>query len=147
MDYNRKLTETLAFVGALAPASQAVSTITAGLGPVNMNIIRRLMAIVNVGVVTTGTVDFQFQSSTTSGGAYTLIPGAQIVQITASNKIALLELSIETLMNLGVGPWVRGALIIGTAASFVSVEMAGGASRYEPSSDYNVAPFQTPVAV
>src|SRR3954454_6551575 len=91
-----QLSQALSIAAAeLDPVSQAAATVTSG--GVDMSKFERVMFVVMVGAVTTGTVDAKLQESATSGGTYTDISGASITQITTSNKIATLEIKATQL--------------------------------------------------
>ena len=51
----------------------------------------------------------------------------------------------ETLQSLGVGPWVKGQVVVAGATCAFAVEALGSHSRFLPMSDYNVAAVQAVV--
>src|SRR5947209_12267700 len=109
-----QLSQALSIAAAeLDPVSQGAATVTTG--GVDMSKFERVMFVVMVGAVTTGTVDAKLQESATSGGTYTDISGASITQITTSNKIATLEIK-ATQLSAGKA-FVRLSLTVGTAAT------------------------------
>ncbi len=133
MPYNENMSEGLVVLATLPSASQ--TTGAKAVGPFTITL------------GSSATIDFQIQSSATQGGSYVLVPGTAITQITAgASNLVLVELKMETLAILGVGPWIKGVLTPGTAASQGSV-IALGSPKYSPGSDYNVVtPAQILVA-
>ena len=88
-----------------------------------------------------------FEASTTSGGSYTPIAATEITQIsTGSTNLVLVELKAETIAGLGVGPFLKFYITVGTAASLVSAVVLASYS-YLPSSAAGAAltPAQTVV--
>ena len=80
------------------------------------------------------------QACATSGGSYADVTGAAITQITTGTEtIVFLEVRAETLQALGVGPYVKGVLTIGTAVCVAGVICYGGANRHDPASDFNAS--------
>ena len=137
MNYNQNLSEVCAVLGKLDPQSFAAGTTT--VGPIQTNISRRLVAIIKVGTIGTS-VDAKWTAATTSGGTYTDVTGAAITQITASSKIALLELkseSVESLMGSGY-QYVKLSLT-GVGTNLVDVVVLGAPARYQPNSTNNIA--------
>ena len=119
----------------LDPVSQGAATVTSG--GVDMSKFERVMFVVMVGAVTTGTVDAKLQESATSGGTYTDISGASITQITTSNKIATLEIK-ATQLSAGK-QFVRLSLTVGTAATLIAVLPLAGEARQKPASAQDIA--------
>lgn len=141
MDYNRNVSEQLSELGIISPVSQGAGSVLSAA--INAKLHRRIFAIVQVGVFgASATVDAQLQASATSGGAYTLITGTAITQLLAAGgngKVVIIELKAETLAALGVGPFVKLQITVGTAATLVSGVVFGADERYEPASDWNGA--------
>ena len=119
----------------LDPVSQGAATVTTG--GVDMSKFERVMFVVMVGAVTTGTVDAKLQESATSGGTYTDIAGASITQITTSNKIATLE--IKTTQLSAGKQFVRLSLTVGTAATLIAVLPLAGEAHQKPASAQDIA--------
>jgi hypothetical protein len=143
MPYNENLTEGLAVLGQLAPANQ--STSAKAIGPFNTKYFRRVIFDINLGVLgSSATIDFKVQAAATSGGTYTDVTGTAITQITAgATNFVRVEVRAETLGGASQGPFIKGVLTPGTAASQASV-VAYGVAGYSPASDYNVVtPTQT----
>lgn len=144
MPYNERLTEALAFVAKLVPASRSAGAVN--VPSVQLTQGKKALFIVNGGSKgASGTLDFKLQSSATSGGTYADIAGAAIAQIVADDKFALLEIRGETLVGLGVGPWVRGVLTTGVNAVLSSVEVILAPTDYSPASLLNSGVDQTVV--
>ena len=143
--FNENMSEGLAVMGWLAPASQTVGTKT--VGPFNTQLMRRVIFFVECGALG-GTVDFKVQASATQGGTYADVSGTTVTQVTTgATNLLIVEVSETALMSAGQGPWLKGVLTIGTGASQGSVLALGGSPRYSPASDYsNVAATQTLVA-
>lgn len=141
MDYNRNVSEALAPVGQITPTSQAAGEQLSAA--INMQLHRRLFAVISVGAFgASATLDAVFKASSTSGGTYTAVTGAAITQMLAAggnNKIVTIEVKAETLAALGVGPWVKLSVTVGTAATLTSAVVLGACERYEPASDNNLA--------
>ncbi len=137
MDYNRNLSESLAVVGKIDPSSQAAGELLSGA--INMLTHRRIFAIISVGAFgASATVDATFKASSTSGGTYAAVTGTAITQALAGggNNIVLeIELKAETLAQLGVGPFVKLSVTVGTAATLTSAVVLGACGRFEPESD------------
>lgn len=139
--YNQNLSEVLAVLGQVKPSSLNTTTT---IGPFNTAGFYRVLFVLNIGTLgSSGTVDFSVYGEPTNGGAATQITGSAITQITTgASNIVLVEVRCETLASQGIGPWLKGTLITGTAASLVSVVVLGDYC-YDPSSDHNVvAPTQ-----
>ncbi len=137
--YNQNITEGLSQLGSIPPASQSVAAhSTAAIGLKNS---RRLLFAIHVGAISGGaTVDFKVQACATSGGSYADVAGAAITQITSgAETIVFLEVKAESLQSLGVGPYVKGVLTVGTAVCVAGVICYGGSNRYDPASDFNAA--------
>jgi hypothetical protein len=136
--YNTPITESLALLTRIAPASQAAAAYNTGNG-VDMGLYGKLVFVVNLGTTgASGTVDFKLQAAPTSGGAFVDLTGYSITQLTATG-VALVEISSETLVALETAAgtaalnkyrWVRGVLTVGVSASVVGVEVFGALGRF-----------------
>jgi hypothetical protein len=139
---NNALSETLAIVGKIDPASLSAGAVNTTV--IDMKYIRRLMFIVAVGALgTSGTVDFLLKGDTSAGGSFaTTITGKSITQLTKAgsddNKQVIVEVSAEEVMQQGFR-YVRGVLTVGTAASQACVIALGGDLRYTAAADYDLA--------
>jgi hypothetical protein len=85
-------------------------------------------------------VDFHVKGATTSGGSYTTISGTSITQLTQAggngSQLVQVEVTAEQVQALGLGYlFLKGELVIGTAATPSAVLVQADVSRFEPSSD------------
>jgi hypothetical protein len=141
MEYTERISEKLAVVGVIN--SQLANNTTLSSGWINMNVIRRLLAILNLGATDT-TVDFKMQSATSSAGANSAdISGKVITQLsgTDDNKQAEIEIKAEEVGALGATrQWVRVQVIIGNGVTGanVGVIVLGAVLRYTPGADYDL---------
>lgn len=134
-----RLSEALALLATIDPVSQGAGTVTTGW--INMADLKRLLAIVNTGVLgAAATVDAKLQQATSAAGA-----GAkdiankaivQIVKATGDNKQALINLKGSELDVAGGFSFVRLSLTVGTAASLVGATVLGSSS-YESAAALN----------
>jgi hypothetical protein len=128
--YSMAMFETFGAVGQISPASVAAGTVQSG--SIDFSLVERIMAAIQSGVLSGGTIDFKFQDSATSGGTFGDIDTTcKIPQLTASSSIAELELRSESVAGRGK-PWIQGALTIGTASSLVAVVIWGAVSHFKP---------------
>ena len=133
MFVNQKISETLAVLATLDPASQAASTVTTGW--VDASTYLALMAEIQTGVLgASATVDAKLQQATdNSGTGVKDITGkaiTQIVKVSGDNKQALINMKASDLDTEGGFRFVRLSLTVGTAASLVSATLYGGIARY-----------------
>ena len=129
----------VARLGYVAPISQGAGTVT--MTAIDLRYFDRLNATVMVGVIgSSATVDFKFQGCATSGGSYADIDATNcaIPQITASGKIATLELMAQAVVGRGFR-YIKGILVVGVAATLVGVLIEGVDARYEPANQYDLA--------
>lgn len=137
------LSEKLAVIGKLDPASQSTSEKLTDAIPIKNH--RRFLFIVQVGALgSSGTVDFVVKGATSSGGSYTTISGTAITQLTQAgsddNKIVLVEVSAEAIGNLGLGyTHIKGSLTPGTAASIANIIVLAEVPRYTPAADFDLS--------
>lgn len=145
MDYNRNLSESLAVLALINPVSQSAGTVT--FGPIDLAQQRRVLALVQSGVIGTS-VDAKFTACKTSGGTYDDVPGAAITQITASNKVAKLELRAESVESLlGSGYRYAKLSLTGVGTNLIGGVILGAVSRYEPNSLNDAAAVSSTVVV
>lgn len=132
MDYNRRLTESLAVLASLAPASYNAGA--QAVGPVLAQNCKRYVLMVHVGSLgVAGTVDAKIQASTTSGGVYSDIPNAAITQITAgAENIVLVEITGESILAAGKGSYIKGVVTVGVNAVVLAAKLLGAVGGYEP---------------
>jgi hypothetical protein len=138
---NAKGTEVLALLATINPISQGVGT--ANSGWVSMADMRRLLALVNTGVLGAGaTVDSKLQQAKDAAGTGAKdIAGKAIVQIvkaTGDNKQALINVKGSDLDVAGGFGFVQLSITVGTAASQVSGALLG-IPVYGPASSFNQA--------
>lgn len=148
MNANVPVSEKLALVGQVQPASQAVGTFQTQA--INTALHRRVWFEITTGALGAGaTVDFKVQAAATAGGVYADVPGGitSIATIAVSGDLAECEVRAETLQTLGVGPFIKGTLVVGVAASVAAVNAWGAAERYFPASDHNLANVSSIVSV
>lgn len=142
MNPNTKLSEQVAFMATLDPASVAASTVVTAWVP--MANVFQLSALIQTGVLgTSATVDAKLRQATDSSGTGAKdITGkaiTQIVKATGDNKQAIVEVRAEELdVNNGYG-FVALSITVGTAASQVSAALIAASTRYTPASTFNQA--------
>jgi hypothetical protein len=142
MNPNVKLSEKVAFLATLDPASVAPGTVATAFVP--MSNIGQITALLQTGVLgASATVDAKLrQAQDAAGTGAKDIAGkavAQIVKATGDNTQALVEVRAEDLdVNNGYG-FVALSVTVGTAASQVSAALIGSATRFLPASTFNQA--------
>jgi hypothetical protein len=143
--YTQQLSQRLGVVGSIHSASQSVGT--ALTEAIDLSKSRRFLFVVDVGALgASATVDFKVQGATTSGGTYTTIANTSIAQITTNNQVATVEITTEGVQALNLGyTYIKGALVVGTAASQASVVAYAADSRNEPTSKQNVSYVAAPI--
>jgi hypothetical protein len=127
-------TERVSVVDQLAPLSQGAATVNGAA--VDMLYFSRLMYILKVGVVSTGTVDFKLQGSVNGTSGWTDLTGKAITQITASTKIVKVGVVAEDLQGGGYR-YVRSVLTAAVAASLVDVTALATCGAYKPEASFN----------
>jgi hypothetical protein len=135
--YSEQLTQALAVVGHLDPVSQGAGNVLSEA--VDMSKYHRLLAVIQVGAVGAGpgTVDAKLRDSATSGGSYSDISGKAITQISASNKIATIELRPDE-MNSGA-QFCKLSLTVGTNAVLIAAILLGAEANHKPGNAGNIA--------
>lgn len=139
--FTEQLTQALSIpVASKPPANYAANNTTAyTVGPVSMAESRRLLAIINMGVIGANTnVQCYLQASNASGGTYANISSTnQAVTLDTSNTMATIEVRAD---EIGTNnQYVQLAMLItgsGTGA-FLSATLIGGECAYKPGSQYN----------
>ncbi len=134
--YHEQLSEALAVVGTIDPASLAAAEHLTDA--IDMSKYRRVLFIITTGVLgTNATIDFTIKQATTSGGSYDLQVGGNssptkaITQLTKAandNDQVLVEVRAEECTRR----WLKGSLTVGTAASLASVVALGAVARQQP---------------
>lgn len=142
MNPNVKLSEKIAILATLDPASVAAGTVTTAFVPLaNVGL---LSALIQTGLLgTAATVDAKLMQAQDSAGtnakAITGKAIAQIVKASGDNKQAIVEVRPEELdVNNGFG-YVALSVTVGAAASQVGAALIGSAARYLPASQFNQA--------
>jgi hypothetical protein len=136
------LSESLALVATIDPASVAASTVTTDV--IDLKLARRVVFIVAVGTLgASATVDFVVKGDTSGGGSFTTtITGKSITQLTKAgsddNKQVIVEVSAEEAAQQGFR-YVRGALTVAVAASQACVIALAGDLRYSAAADFDLA--------
>jgi hypothetical protein len=107
----------------LSPIAARTSTVT-GTGVDTLGYEGQMGAVQHVGVVsgTTPTLNGKLQSSDTSGGTYTDVPGATFTEVTATDNLQKISFDRRAAKR-----WIRYVgTIAGTSPSFtVGVTLAG----------------------
>lgn len=137
---NQKISEGVAVMATLDPASVGVSTVVTGW--VDQSVFFFVMALIQTGVLgAAATVDAKLQQATDGAGTGAKdITGKAIVQIlkaTGDNKQVLINMKEADLDTEGGFRFVRLSLTVGTAASIVDATLLGGVPRYLPANTYN----------
>jgi len=143
--YTENLSQELAVVGVIHSQSLTAGTYT--IQGIDMSYFRRILFIVDMGVVTaTGTLAFVAQGCSTSGGTYVTIDGTNAALATAStsNKILQLELRAEKVGNAAVAAgtsyrYVGCLLTTANAATLGCVIALGAVARNKPASLQDIA--------
>lgn len=141
--YTEKLGQQLNLIGQLSPASVSASTVLTA--SIDMSKHRRCLFIIQTGVLgASATIDFSITQSATSGGSYVAISPAlaitQLVKASNDNNIAMIEIAAE---QLTPGQrFIKGNLVVGTAASIVGVIALASDDRYHPAADNLAAVVQ-----
>ncbi len=142
MNPNTKVSEQIAFLATLDPASVAPGTVVTAFVP--MANVFQLSALVQTGVLgASATIDAKLRQATDAAGTGAKdIAGkaiTQIVKATGDNKQAIVEVRAEELdVNNGYG-FVALSVTVGVAASQLSAALLGGSTRYSPASTLNQA--------
>ena len=139
---NQKISEGIAILATLDPASQAAGTYNTGW--VDQSVFMYVMALIQTGVLgASATIDAKLQQATDSSGTGAKdITGkaiTQIVKASGDNKQALINMKEADLDTEGGFRYVRLSLTVGTAASLVGASLVGGVPRYQPANAYNQA--------
>jgi hypothetical protein len=142
MNPNVKLSEKVAILATLDPASVAASTVLTSWVPVAN--IGQVTALIQTGVLGAGaTVDAKLRQATDSAGTGAKdISGkaiAQIVKASGDNVQAMVEARAEDLdVNNGFA-YVALSVTVATAASQLSAALIGSVARFAPASAFNQA--------
>jgi hypothetical protein len=125
--------------GAVLSAAGVVSNtpyLTAAVD-IKSSVGRKFVAVVNVGVIgSSGTVDGAFYWSATSGGSYSAIGSASLVQDTAGSKIHTVEVSTDKVVaTYPTAKWLKFGVSIGTANTPVGAVVLSTDGGYLPTTD------------
>lgn len=140
MSFNQKLTERLAIIGTIDPASLSATTHLTDV--IDMQNFRRVVFILLTGALgTNATLDFEVNGDTAANGTFaTQIEGkdiTQIVKATGDNIQAAVEVMAEEVAHQGLR-YIRGELAVGTAASLGAVLVLGEFLRYSDASEHDL---------
>ena len=139
--FTEQLTQALSIAAkSIYPANVAFdNTNAAVVGPVQMNVFRRVMAHLIVGVVTTNSnIQAYFQSSATSGGTFANIasgPTLGAAGVNTSNTEYTLEIRADQMPS--GQPWIKLAVLTNVANAFLSASCYFGESGYKPGNQYD----------
>lgn len=142
MNPNVKLSEKVAILATLDPASVAAGTVLTAWVPLAN--VGQLTALIQTGVLgASATVDAKLRQATDSSGTGAKdVTGkaiTQIVKATGDNVQAMVEMRAEDLdVNNGFA-YVALSVTVGTAASQLSAALIGSSTRYNPASSLNQA--------
>jgi hypothetical protein len=142
MNPNIKLSEVIAVMATLDPASVAASTVVTAWVP--MANVAKLTALIQTGVLgASATVDAKLRQATDAAGTGAKdVTGKAITQIVKASgdaKQAMIEMRAEDLdVNNGFG-FAALSVTVGTAASQLSAALIGSGARYLPASTLNQA--------
>jgi len=139
---NAKISELVAVLDTIDPASVAAGTVTTGW--VSVSQCERLAAIINTGTLgASATVDAKLQQASDSSGTGAKdITGkaiTQIVKATGDNKQAVINLRAEELDINNAFSYVRLSITVGTAASVLGANLIGMTVKNYPASVNNNA--------
>lgn len=140
MNANTKISEKIAILATLNPASVAPGTVVTTFVP--MALFGSVAALVQLGALGAGaTVDAKLRQATDATGTGAKdIPGkaiAQIVKASGDNTQAIIECRAEDLDTNSGFNFVALSVTVGTAASLVGASLIGGNGRFYPASSYN----------
>lgn len=139
---NQKISEAIAVLATIDPASQAAGTVTTGW--VDQSVFFFVLALIDVGAFgASATVDAKLQQAQDSSGTGAKdITGKAITQMLAAggnNKQVMISMKEADLDTENGFRYVRLSITVGTAATLVSALLLGGVSRFQPASAYNQA--------
>jgi len=142
MDINSKVSEQVAVLAALNPASVAASTVVTTWVPVaNFHSIAAILQTGSLGA--SATVDAKLRQATDSSGTGAKdITGKSITQLVKAsndNNQVIVECRPDDLDTANSFAYVALSVTVGTAASLISALLLGGNTRYAPASSLNAA--------
>ena len=135
MNTNIKLTEQIATLAVLAPASVAASTVLTAWVPVQDY--HSIVALIDTGVLgASATVDAKLRQATDASGTGAKdVTGKALVQIvkaTGDGKQASIEMRSDDVDTNGGFTHVALSVTVGTAASLLGARLIGANPRYLP---------------
>lgn len=145
--FTERLSEKLAIVATIDPASKTANTYYTD--DIDMKYWRRVIFILTLGAMTTNsTVDFSVVEGASASPTTAMSPAKGITQLTAAstddNKQVVVEVAVE---ELAAGSrYIRGKLVVGTAATIVGVIALADVGRYKPESAFDLASVDEIVA-
>jgi hypothetical protein len=140
MQTTQKAWEMLPVVGIIDPDAYTAATYLTGA--IDMSKYEQVMFIVMVGTMaSTSTVDFSVTESDASGGTYAAMsPAKAITQLTEagtdSDKQVVVVVRADDLTD--GKRYIKGSMVVGTAASDSGVVAIGLFPRYTPSTDIDL---------
>jgi hypothetical protein len=142
MNPNVKISEKLAILATLDPASVSAGTVVTTWVPVAA--FHSIAALIQTGVLgASATVDAKLRQATdsTGTGAKDIAGKAltQIVKASGDNVQAIVECRSDDLDTTNGYAFVALSVTVGTAASIVGAALIGGNGRYMPASAANQA--------
>lgn len=137
--YTEQLSQGLALIATIHPASYSAKTSSDGI---DMKLFRRVMFVINSGVIGANTIAGAVTGSTDNSTFTTTITGKSLNSGTFSGTVdnnheAIIEVTAEECEAAGVR-YIRLDLTPSGAALLSAVALAG-VVRYSPASDYNLA--------
>lgn len=146
MQYTEQLSQGLAVIATIDPASYSAVTSSDGI---DMRLFNRVMFVINNGVIGANTVTGVVVGSTDNSTFATTITGKSLAAGTFSGTIdnncqAIIEVSSEECATAGVR-YVRLNLTPSGAGLLSAVALAG-VSRYSPANAYDLASVNEIVA-
>jgi hypothetical protein len=144
MIYTERMSEAISVPAlGIVPFAGGAGTYTTAAVPLTK--LRRVLFTVQVGAMgASSTVNFNVQGCSTSGGTFVDIPNTSITPLAQSggngSQEVIVEITAEQVAALNLGyQFLKGKLVIATAATPSAVLVQGGVSRYEPASTLNDA--------
>ncbi len=142
MNSNVKLSEKIAILATLDPASVAASTVVSTFVPVAN--FQSITALIQTGVLgTAATIDAKLRQATDAAGTGAKdVTGKALVQIvkaSGDNKQAMIEMRGDDLDATGGFGFVALSVTVGAAASIFGAHVIGTNPRYSPGSAFNQA--------
>lgn len=142
MNPNIKLSERIAVLATLDPASVAASTVVTTWVPVAN--FHSISALIQTGVLgAAATLDAKLRQATDAAGTGAKdVTGkaiTQIVKATGDNKQAQIDMRVEDLDTTNGFAYVALSATVGVAASIFGAQLVGSNPRFAPASAFNQA--------